>query len=126
MVSKNFTEQELACSCCGKLKMHPDMIELLQAIRDKYAKPMFISSAYRCRNHPVEVAKETTGEHTFGTAVDIICHGSAAIDLLKIALDLGVTRIGLNQKGRANGRFIHIGIGDKFSLKFPHKTLWTY
>jgi len=106
--------------------MHPDMIELLQEIRDLHARPMFISSGYRCEKHPVESMKELPGEHTYGLAVDIICHGAVALDLIGYAQSLFVSRIGMNQKGRASSRFIHLGLGDRFLPQFPHNALWTY
>jgi len=126
MVSKNFSQRELACSCCGKCDMHPDMVDILQSIRDYHDKPLFISSAYRCVNHPVEVMKDKPGEHTYGMAVDIICHGGVALDIIKIAQTLSIIRIGMNQKGRASSRFIHLGIANYHSLDFPSNALWTY
>jgi len=126
MLSKNFSQQELSCSCCGKCEMHPEMLKLLQAIRNHHAKPLFISSGYRCEKHPVEMMKEIRGEHTYGLAVDIICHGAVALDIIRIAQGLGVERIGMNQKGRANSRFVHIGIGDRHLAQFPKNALWTY
>lgn len=125
-LSKNFTKQELACSCCGKCEMFPEMVNVLQTIRNELGKPVFVSSGYRCHNHPVESMKEIKGEHTFGMAVDIICHGAVAHEILRLAKSLGVTRIGMNQKGRASSRFIHIGIGDKYLAQFPSHALWTY
>jgi len=106
--------------------MHPDMIHILQVIRDFHAKPLFISSGYRCVKHPVETMKDRPGEHTFGMAVDIICHGEVAHKVLGMAQSLDVVRIGINQKGRASGRFIHIGIGDRFHSQFHGHALWTY
>ena len=106
--------------------MNPEMIKVLQAIRNHHGKPIFISSGYRCPKHPVESMKENRGEHTFGMAVDIICDGLVAHEMIRLSKELGVTRIGLNQKGRSSGRFIHIGIGDHFLPQFPKNALWTY
>ena len=106
--------------------MHSKMIDLLQLIRDQHGKPIFISSGYRCPQHPVEAMKDKPGEHTHGMAVDIICNGFQALDVIKIAQLLGVTRIGVHQKGRASDRFIHLGIGEKYLPDFPKNALWTY
>lgn len=126
MVSKNFSQQELCCSCCGELKMTDTMINVLQGMRDLYARPLFVSSGYRCKLHPVESMKAIGGEHTFGMAVDIICHGALTLELIRHAQSLGVTRLGLNQKGRASSQFMHVGVGDKFVPQFHKNTIWTY
>lgn len=122
----NFREEELACSYSKECKMHPDMMKVLQTIRNQYAKPMYISSGYRSKLHPLESEKKNPGEHALGMAVDIICSGDAALRILQLAIDNGIRRIGLNQKGSYNkARFIHIGIADKFYLGFP-RAIWTY
>lgn len=127
MLSKNFAIHEFACSHCGKCEVHPELIGIVQEIRDRLGNPLFISSGYRCPEHPVEVMKERgPGEHAHGLAVDIICHGRTALFIMGMGLQLGVTRWGLHQKGRASGRYIHLGIGDKHSDKFPPGALWTY
>ena len=121
----NFSENELKCKYTGECNMHPLMMELLQSIRTEYARPMFISSGFRSVKHPVEQEKDKPGEHTFGMAVDILCHGDNAVKIMKLALNRDIKRIGVHQKGNANGRFIHLGIADKFILAFP-VAIWTY
>lgn len=105
--------------------MHPVLMDLLQSIRNEYARPIFISSGFRSVKHPVEQEKSRPGEHAMGMAVDILCHGDNALKILKLAQDRDIKRIGLHQKGNANGRFIHLGIADKYDLSFP-VALWTY
>lgn len=121
----NFKESEFKCKYTGECNMHPLMMEILQSIRTEYARPIFISSGFRSVKHPVEQEKDKPGEHTFGMAVDILCHGDNAVKLMKLALDRDIKRIGVHQKGNANGRFIHLGIADKFILAFP-VAIWTY
>lgn len=121
----NFTELELRCKITHECDMHPDMMEILQGIRNDLKKPMFISSGFRSVKHPVEQEKDKPGEHTHGMAVDIICHGDNAVQILTYAIARGVKRLGFHQKGNPNGRFIHIGIADRFKLDFP-VGMWTY
>lgn len=121
----NFDSKELACKHCGAQGITAEMMDILQSIRSELASPIFISSGYRCVKHPVEQQKDRPGEHTFGMAVDIICHGDKALKIIKMAQDRGVKRIGVHQKGTANGRFVHLGIADRYSLAFP-VALWTY
>lgn len=105
--------------------MHPDLLDVLDNMREEIGKPIFVSSGYRCANHPIEAMKETPGEHSEGMAVDIICYTDMALTLLKLALERDITRIGLHQKGRASGRYMHMGIGNWYDRKYP-ASIWTY
>lgn len=124
MLTKNFSVEEMKCSHCGACEMREEFMSMLQLLRNHYGKPMFISSGYRCPSHPIEAMKDKPGEHSEGLAADIICYTENAISLLQHALNLGVTRIGIQQKGRASSRYIHLGLGDKFS-HYP-SSIWTY
>lgn len=121
----NFTPQELACKHCGADGITAEMMDILQGIRTEMAAPVFLTSGYRCPKHPVEQEKDRPGEHTYGMAVDILCHGARALQIVKLAQDRDVKRIGVHQKGNPNGRFVHIGIADRHNLAFP-VALWTY
>jgi zinc D-Ala-D-Ala carboxypeptidase len=121
----NFTPDELACKHCKENGIRSELLDVLQSIRADFAKPIFISSGYRCAKHPIEQEKGIPGEHTTGLAVDIICHGVNALRIINLALNKGVTRIGIHQKGNANGRFVHLGISNKFNSSFP-AAIWTY
>lgn len=121
----NFSRDELKCKATGECDMHPYLMQILQKIRDELQKPIFISSGFRSVKHPVEQEKDRPGEHTYGMAVDIICHAERALEIIYLALDNGIRRIGVHQKGNANGRFVHIGIADKYKIEFQ-KGIWTY
>ncbi|HEO1391259.1 D-Ala-D-Ala carboxypeptidase family metallohydrolase [Legionella pneumophila] len=121
----NFRRDELKCKHTGECNMHPEMMRILQDIRNELGRPIFISSGYRSVKHPVEQEKDKPGEHTYGMAVDILCHGERAIKIIDLAINHGIKRIGVHQKGNANGRFVHIGIADRFMLEFP-QSIWTY
>ena len=121
----NFSPHELACKHCGAEGITPEIMEILQGIRTSMAKPVFVSSGYRCVKHPVEQEKDKPGEHTLGMAIDIICYGVRALEIIRLAQSMNVRRIGVHQKGNPNGRFVHIGIADRYNLAFP-VAIWTY
>lgn len=115
----NFTEKELACSHCGSKNPNPQFIELMdkvQELRTKLGFSLPITSAYRCSEHPIEKNKSTPGQHYYA-AVDIGISRHLAFAVLKTALEMGFTGIGVNQKGR--GRFIHLDIRE-------NPTVWSY
>lgn len=100
-------------------------MDLLQSIRDELEQPIFLSSGFRSVKHPVEQEKDKPGEHTLGMAVDILCYGARALQIIKLAQARDIKRIGVHQKGNPNGRFVHIGIADRYNLAFP-VAIWTY
>ena len=118
----NFTEAEFKCSHTGKCRMHAGFMDRLQRLRTRYGKPMVITSGYRDATHPIEARKASPGAHATGRAADIAVDRGDAYELLKLALELGFTGIGINQKG--SGRFIHLD--DLPGGDHLRPTIWSY
>jgi uncharacterized protein YcbK (DUF882 family) len=114
-----FTKAEFDCKHTGKNEMQPEFMAKLQLLREKYGKPMIITSGYRHWTHPVEARKgHTTGEHTRGTCCDIACtSGADRYQIVQLALQLSFPRIGIAKS------FIHLGIG---GAGLPSPTIWDY
>jgi zinc D-Ala-D-Ala carboxypeptidase len=101
--SKNFKSEELACSCCGDEQVQQWALDKLQAIRDEAGRPLKITSAYRCINHPVEARKKKGGTHNQGIAFDIYyANGAHMHQLLRLAVLSGATGVGIAKN------FIHV------------------
>jgi hypothetical protein len=68
-------------------------------------------------------SKEKPGAHASGRAVDVGVSRSDAYALLRLAIRMGFSGIGVQQKG--NGRFLHI---DDLEAKdgWPRPTIWSY
>ena len=67
----NFTPDEFRCSCCNRLEISSDIMDLLQSARNDLG-PLQITSAYRCPDHNSKVSSTgASGPHTTGMAVDI-------------------------------------------------------
>ena len=120
---KNFSADEFKCSHCGANEMKPEFMDRLQQLRTAYNKPMRITSGYRCPKHPIEAAKDKPGAHASGMAADVGVQGVEAHRLLQLALELGFTGIGVQQKG--TGRFLHLDLIPA-SVDFPRPTVWSY
>ena len=116
----DFSAWEFNCKYTGKNEMRPEFMELLQRIRTEYGKPININSGYRDKTHPLEVVKARGGTHTLGIACDISVRGEDAIELLGIAINRGVKRVGVYQNEHKH--WLHIDIGNKYG--FP-PTLWS-
>ncbi|WP_084611395.1 D-Ala-D-Ala carboxypeptidase family metallohydrolase [Zooshikella ganghwensis] len=119
-----FSDRELTCRCgCGQQQMQPDFMSRLIELRILCGFPLPVTSGYRCANHPEEKKKTTPGAHSLGCAVDIACQGEQAVIVLKHALDLGFTGIGIKQKG--GSRFIHLDMAPKTTTR-PRPWIWSY
>lgn len=124
MGTRNFTDAELECRCgCGALPPRGFQIRL-QALRERYGRPMPLSSAARCPDHNLAVSKTgRDGPHTKG-AVDVLVAGKDAFDLVECALRLSWTGVGISQKGSWERRFIHLDALQP--LEAPRPRVWSY
>ena len=117
-----FSDDELSCSCCGKNDFSSDALRLFNAIRTEHGKPMIVTSAYRCLDHPVEAKKLDrglpAGTHTRGTAMDIKWTSDEdMLNILRIALNKGCVRVGM-----ADGSFMHLD----FDTQLTKPAYWQY
>ena len=125
LITKNFTTDEMACSCCGKSDMDDEFMRILQSIRDEMQRPLKITSGFRCEEHNQRVS--TTGKkgpHTFAKAADILISGADAMRLFTIAQKHGVSGVGMSQRGAHAKRFVHLDILSPD--EGPRPTVWTY
>jgi zinc D-Ala-D-Ala carboxypeptidase len=97
--------------------MDKTLLQMLDDVRDKYDKPIHITSGFRTPQHNEEVGGVETSSHLKGLAVDISCiNPKDRFDLINCLLDVGFSRIGVAKT------FIHADID-------PDKTkgvMWTY
>lgn len=101
-------------------KMDSVLLAMLDDLREAYGYPIKLTSTYRSPEHPIEAKKSKPGEHAYGAAVDIACiGGEATFKLVKAAIEVGFTRIGISRKNN----FVHVGIGYPGA---PETTIWTY
>jgi zinc D-Ala-D-Ala carboxypeptidase len=123
MPYKYFTEDELKCQHCGAEGMDEDFMEKIEDLRHDLGFPFKVTSAYRCKDHPIEARKASPGAHESGHALDISIAGEDALRLLHAALEEGMTGIGVNQKG--DSRFIHLDdLG--WAKNRPRPWIWSY
>jgi uncharacterized protein YcbK (DUF882 family) len=101
-------------------KMDRALLIMLDNLREVYGYPIKLTSTYRSPEHPIEARKVKPGEHAYGAAVDIACvGGEATYKLVKAAIEVGFTRIGISRKNN----FVHVGVGYEGA---PPITIWTY
>lgn len=119
-----FHPAEFACKHCGESKMDQAFLEELDELRHRCGFPFIITSGYRCPVHNARVSSTgATGPHTTGRAADIGTSHASAHKLLRVALEMGFTGIGVQQKGA--GRFIHLDNLPNAQGQ-PRPTVWSY
>lgn len=120
-----FKPNEFTCSHSGLTEMDQDFINKLNELRQLYG-PMHISSGYRHHTHPIEAMKKDpkAGAHVSGKAADIIVSRGDAYKLLSLAFDVGMTGLGIAQKG-SGARFLHLDTIEN-SPSRPRPTIWSY
>ncbi len=107
----HFSQAELACKFTGSCHMDPIYMSKLEMLRERFGKPMRISSAFRHLDHPAEKSKTAKGKppgwHSKGRAVDVLVSGTDAWQLVRYATEMGLS-VGISQRGPHEHRFVHI------------------
>lgn len=70
---KHFKESEFYCPSCkntGAEGMNPNLIKLLDAMREHFGQPITITSGYRCAAYNKKVGGISGSQHTLGNAAD--------------------------------------------------------
>jgi hypothetical protein len=124
MSSKYFTSSEFDSydSPGSGVYMDPELINLLDAIREECNFPFIITSGVRTPNANKEASGKPTSDHLiksdgFAHAVDISTPSSSQkFKVVKFALLYGIKRIGIG------ATFVHLG---NYSSN-PQEVLWTY
>jgi hypothetical protein len=104
--------------------MDKTLLEMLDEVRDKFDKPIHITSGFRTPAHNEAVGGKTPDEngnggssHLKGLAVDIACTNSQdRFDLINCLLDEGFNRIGIAKT------FIHADLDQTKA----QGVIWTY
>ena len=75
-LSANFKVSEFACSDgSDPVFISPELVKVLQKIRDHFGKPVTINSAYRTVTKNKAVDGATYSQHLYGMAADISIKG---------------------------------------------------
>jgi len=101
-LSEHFSEVELLCPCCGKLRLDDRLITALEKLRRLAKKPIYIESGYRCDNWNALKGGTPGSQHLIGRAADVVIPGMWPEEVENLAAQIW--------------EFSHGGIG-----LYPHK-----
>lgn len=82
-LSEHFSEEEFHCHCgkCTFPGVKPELIDLLELIRDHFDTPVHVVSGYRCPAHNATVDGAKLSQHVVGKAADIRLKGVNPADV---------------------------------------------
>ena len=103
----NFSPAEIACRGTSQLKLVPEAMDKLQALRDRLGKPLIIRSAYRSPEHNRAVGGAKASKHMQGTAFDIAMSNHDPVAFEAAARAVGFLGFGYYPRSG----FMHIDLG---------------
>lgn len=104
-LTENFSVREFACADgSDKILIDTALAAILQNIRDRFGKPVKITSAYRTAAHNAKVGGVRNSYHTKGMAADIVVSGVSAKRVAQFAETLSCGGIGWYE----SKKFVHI------------------
>lgn len=92
-VAPHFKLNEFQCRCCCAVKLSPRLVDLLEELRARAARPLIITSGYRCASHNISVGGAPRSLHMQGRAADIAVPQSEQPPLAAAARELGFREI---------------------------------
>jgi len=113
----NFSPAEIACRGTGQLKLHPEALDKLQALRDRLGKPLILRSAYRSPEHNRAVGGAARSKHMDGTAFDIAMANHDPVAFEAAAREVGFLGFGFYPRSG----FMHVDLGParEWGERFP-------
>ena len=87
-LSAHFSKAELACHCCGELKVDSRLIDALEQLRTLAGKEIIVHDGYRCAAHNQKVGGVPGSEHTLGVAADVAIPGLSLQQMFELALQV--------------------------------------
>lgn len=108
-LSPHFRASEFACPCedCTRIAVHWALVELLQRMRWRIGRPIFVTSGFRCAAYNAEIGGAPGSLHVHGLAADLQSPGIEPQALADIAENCGAGGIGLYP------RHIHVDVGEE-------------
>lgn len=106
-LSDNFRVKEFACNDGSDvIFVAPELVEVLQSIRNHFGKAVNINSGYRTPSYNKNVDGATYSQHLYGTAADIRVNGVAPREIAEYAETLLPDRGGIG----IYSNFVHVDV----------------
>lgn len=104
-VSKNFKLREFQCKDGNyEVRLDSQLLEKLQALRDRIDRPIIINSGYRTKSYNKLVGGSPNSQHLLGRAADISVATMNPREIAIIAEEIGFGGIGVYNT------FVHVDV----------------
>lgn len=122
-LSKHFNSKEFECKCkvCDEQIVSEVLLEKLEQVRERYGKPISVTSGYRCPDHNKTIGGKPGSSHMSGLAVDI-SPSIITLDDLDSLYEICYNIFDNIGDGRAK-KFIHVDVREP---KNNGKRHWIY
>jgi uncharacterized protein YcbK (DUF882 family) len=75
-LSYHYSRSEVACHCgCGLDSIDAATLEVMEAVREHFERPVTVNSAFRCASHNAAVGGASNSQHLYGRAADLAVDG---------------------------------------------------
>lgn len=106
-ISENFKAKEFACKDGSDvIFISPELVIVLQKIRDHFGKAVHINSGYRTVTYNKKIGGATYSQHCYGTAADIRITGVKPKDIAAYVETLLVNKGGIG----IYKNFVHVDV----------------
>lgn len=112
---QNFSPAEIACRGTGQLKLHPEAMDKLQALRDRLGRPLIIRFAFRSPGHNRAVVGAKASKQIVGTAFNIAMSNHDPVEFEAAAREVGFLGFGTYPRSG----FMRIDLGPTRSWGAP-------
>ena len=114
---RNFAPAGIACPGTGQIKLHPEALDRLQALRDRLGKSLIVRSAHRSPEHNRAVGGAKASKHMGGTAFDIATSNHDPLAFEAAARSVGL--LGFGFYPRWGFIYVDLGPAREWGERFP-------
>ena len=104
---KYFVPEEFACKCgCGFCAPNHELVQILDALREFFDKPVAVNSGCRCEAHNLRIGGAMHSQHLLGNAADIVVKDIEPALVAEMAVRLGASGV------KKYKTFTHVDVRD--------------
>ena len=97
-ISRHFDRREFACHCgCGFDTVDTELLTILEDLRERFAKPVFIQSGCRCKKRNTRIMGAKKSQHLIGKAADVTIQGVEPKDVANYLESKYIYRYGIGR-----------------------------